>query len=390
MKFTTDAVTKCAARLGRLSDFSKFPDIIFETPLVLLYTKRGAVPHLTKDVLKMLTNEQQLLSVSLPSIVTMTDSISQSNLSFTEFVSMNEYPTLLTIQDPAEEMNPTNRKNDSIAVWTKHGYHYLDSKKYMDTVEILKPDMYMALCDGNTNKESTKKRISKSMENSKSQLKRCYERHQSSEILKNSFLLGPVEGGFDLIAREESVKLLSEMDLPGYVIDGIHQNGPAVQDFAFTDVKEIIQHTINLLPAEKLKVSMGCWNPLVVLELIESGIDIFDTSYPYVLTESSKALTLIYNNDKEDKQQNKAIISIADKSYVNDFTPICKSCECLTCKNHTKAYINHLHNTKEMLCYILLMIHNTHQYLEFFKAIRKHMKSGTLSNFKKQISTLFL
>lgn len=39
MKFTTDAVTKCAARLGTLSEFSKFPDIIFETPLVLLYTK---------------------------------------------------------------------------------------------------------------------------------------------------------------------------------------------------------------------------------------------------------------------------------------------------------------------------------------------------------------
>lgn len=110
----------------------------------------------------------------------------------------------------------------------------------------------------------------------------------------------------------------------------------------------------NLLPAEKLKVSMGCWNPLVVLELIESGIDIFDSSYPYVLTEASKALTLIYNNDIKNKHQ--AVISIADKSYVNDFTPISEYCECLACKNHTKAYINHLHNTKEMLCYILLMM----------------------------------
>lgn len=192
----------------------------------------------------MLTNEQQLLSVSLPSVVTMTDSISQSNLSFTEFVSMKEYPTLLTIQDPAEENSPTKRKNDSIAVWTKHGYHYLDSKKYMDTVEVLKPDIYMALCDGDVNKDSTKKRLSKSMENSKSQLKRCYQRHESSEILKNNFLLGPVEGGFDLHAREESVKLLLELNVSGYVIDGLHQNGPNIQDLGFVDIEKIVQHTI--------------------------------------------------------------------------------------------------------------------------------------------------
>lgn len=99
---------------------------------------------------------------------------------------------------------------------------------------------------------------------------------------------------------------------------------------------------------------MGSWNPLVVLELIELGVDIFDSSYPYVLTEASKALTLVFPLDEHNKRQ--PIVFIGDKSFANDFTPICKSCKCLTCNNHTKAYLNHLHNTKEMLCSILLMM----------------------------------
>lgn len=41
---------------------------------------------------------------------------------------------------------------------------------------------------------------------------------------------------------------------------------------------------------------MGCWNPLTVLELVELGVDIFDTSYPYIITENFKALTFLCNH----------------------------------------------------------------------------------------------
>lgn len=53
----------------------------------------------------------------------------------------------------------------------------------------------------------------------------------------------------------------------------------------------------NLLPPEKLKVSVGCWNPLTVLDLVELGTDVFDTSYPYIITENLRALTFLCNRD---------------------------------------------------------------------------------------------
>lgn len=67
----------------------------------------------------------------------------------------------------------------------------------------------------------------------------------------------------------------------------------------------------NLLPVEKLKVSMGCWNPLTVLDLVELGIDVFDTSYPYVITENLEALTFLC--DHQDCNNIGHVISFTEK-----------------------------------------------------------------------------
>lgn len=57
---------------------------------------------------------------------------------------------------------------------------------------------------------------------------------------------------------------------------------------------------------------MGCWNPVTVLDLIELGVDVFDSSYPYVITEQSQALTFMCDHDTCENNQY-AILSIAEK-----------------------------------------------------------------------------
>lgn len=42
-----------------------------------------------------------------------------------------------------------------------------------------------------------------------------------------------------------------------------------------------------------------------------------------------------------------------------------------------------------MLSTVLLMIHNLHQYFEFFKIIRENIKNGTLDDYKKKINLKF-
>ncbi|KAL6442808.1 hypothetical protein ACFW04_002699 [Cataglyphis niger] len=383
MKFFTESVARCAARIGTLSGFERMPNVSFETPLLLIYTKGGSVPHLTKDVFKMITLEQQLLSVSLSSTVLMTDVIKEFNTSFADFVSMKEYINFLSIHDPAYTTNPGFQQLDSISVWSRTGRIVFTANKYMELVQNYKPDLYVALCDGDTNINSSAKRVSKAVLRSKTLLEQCLDIHLHSDTLKSKGILGPVEGGYNLQAREESINYLKDKPLAGFVIDGLHNNGPSVQNISTEQIKEVVQHTINLLPTNKMRVSMGCWNPITVLDLIELGVDVFDSSYPYVITEQSEALTFMCDHDICENDQYK--MSIVEKRYKDDFSPICKKCECLTCQNHTRAYLHHLHHTKEMLGLVLLMIHNTHHYLQFFIAIRDSIKNGTFNHLQTKI-----
>lgn len=388
MKFFTDSVARCAARIGTLSGFERMPNVSFETPLLLIYTKGGSVPHLTKDVFKMITLEQQLLSVSLPSTILMTDVIKEFNTSFADFVSMKEYINFLSIQDPAYTTNPGFQQLDSISIWSRTGRTAFTADKYMELVQAYKPDLYVALCDGDTNINSSAKRVSKAVLRSKTLLEQCLDIHLQSDTLQSKGILGPVEGGYNLQAREDSIAYLKDKPLAGFVIDGLHNNGPSVQNIPTEQIKEVVQHTINLLPTDKIRVSMGCWTPVTVLDLIELGVDVFDSSYPYIITEQSQALTFMCDHDICENNEYK--ISLAETRYKDDFAPICKKCECFACQNHTRAYFHHLHHTKEMLGLVLLMIHNIHHYLQFFTVIRDSIKNGTFNELQKKIRLKYI
>ncbi|XP_047367913.1 queuine tRNA-ribosyltransferase accessory subunit 2 isoform X2 [Vespa velutina] len=352
MKFILDSLTHCTPRIGILKEFERLPNIIYETPLLLIYTKRGSVPHLTKDVFQMVTKQQHLLSISLPSTLKMEDSMKELNISFAEFVSMKEYINFLSIQDPTEVTPLGFQQADSISVWSRTGKVLFTADKYMDLVETFEPDLYVALCDGNMH--NSEKRISKATDRSKALTEQCLKRHAASNKLKFKSILGAVEGGYNLKVREESVEYLKNKPLAGYVIDGLHDNGPDVKNIKWEQIENVIRHTIKLLPEDKLRVSLGCWNPLVILELINLGIDIFDSTYPYIITERSEALTFLCDHDS--CKNTSHILTIGEKRYADDFSPICQYCECLTCKNHTRAYLHHLHVTKELLGMILLMM----------------------------------
>jgi len=65
--------------------------------------------------------------------------------------------------------------------------------------------------------------------------------------------------------------------------------------------------------------------------------------------------------------------------YKEDFGPFLEGCECLACRQHTKAYTNHLVETRELLAPMLLTIHNLHHYIRFFDAIREAIQNDRLA-----------
>ena len=150
----------------------------------------------------------------------------------------------MTIQDPAETTTQGGHELNSVTIWCRQGKRLLTPESYMDLVETFQPDIYVALCDGDTNRTSSTRRVTKSVERSNVMLETCLKRHCASNILKRKGILGAIEGGYDLRARDLSIEYLKGKPLAGFIIDGLHNNGPEVEEIPSEQIKDVVQHTV--------------------------------------------------------------------------------------------------------------------------------------------------
>jgi queuine/archaeosine tRNA-ribosyltransferase len=128
--------------------------------------------------------------------------------------------------------------------------------------------MYQALCDGDTNTNSSKKRCSKAVDNTEDMFDICLKRHLNSEVnlnqhncihllfyslveelifikaLKGSALFAVIEGGYESMARKKSITNVLDKPVQGFVIDGLHNNEKEVLKLNFNLVKPILQETL--------------------------------------------------------------------------------------------------------------------------------------------------
>ncbi|RMX59483.1 hypothetical protein pdam_00020123 [Pocillopora damicornis] len=79
-------------------------------------------------------------------------------------------------------------------------------------------------------------------------------------------------------------------------------------------------------------------------------------------------------------------INLNHTRYSSDFTSLVSGCTCYCCTNHTRAYVHHLLVTKEMLSKVLLMIHNLHEYCQFFAGIRLSIEEDNFEEFKRNFT----
>nr|CAH7718603.1 unnamed protein product [Callosobruchus chinensis] len=387
MKFFVRGSQKRGPRLGALRCIeNNSSDIEIETPVVLLHTQGGHIPHITHEVFKLVSKEPQILQIPLVSMQNFKDTMTYYNGTISEFIGSKNSLTCLTLHDPSNLTKQGHHIKDKIPIWTKRGKVLYDADMYMDVVESFKPDMYYLLSDADTNKTSSQKRISKAVEQTIVFNRQCLERHEKSEILKKMFVMAPVAGGYCLKSREHCINrslLENTNEVNGFLIDGLHNNGPEVEFLPYEEIKSTVQLIIEKLPPEKLYSVQGCWNPLNVIKLVQCGVDMFDTSYCHILTERSAAMTFQIEASDE---ANDYEINLRHPSFAEDFTAIINNCECLACRKYTRAYIHHLLTVQELLAPVLIMIHNIHHYLKFFKKIRNCIANETLDNFENHIA----
>lgn len=185
-------------------------------------------------------------------------------------------------------------------------------------------------------------------------------------INREQMLFGINQGGTFDDLRTEHMKVIRELDLPGYAIGGLAVGEPAETMY------HIIEAVEPYMPKDKPRYLMGVGTPVNILEAVLRGVDLFDCVMPTRNARHGQIFTW------------QGIRNIRNEKYELDENPLDTQCDCPTCKNFSRAYIRHLFKSGEMLAMRLCVMHNIYFYNTLMIEIRNALKAGGFLEFYKK------
>ncbi len=239
---------------------------------------------------------------------------------------------------------------------------YISPEISMEIQRTLRSDIAMAF-DQCTSPDESREEVAEAVRRTSIWAERSL---RSMEGAKNQAVFGIVQGGVFPDLRRISAKDVVSLDFDGYAIGGLSVGEPREITL---DISKVV---LEYLPEEKPRYFMGAGSPELILELVEMGVDMFDSVFPTRLARHGTALTRFGR------------LNLRSAVYRNDLSPIDETCDCYTCRTFTRSYVNHLFSKKETLGQILLTIHNIRFMTRFMKKIRENLKEGTFKQFKDE------
>jgi queuine tRNA-ribosyltransferase len=161
--------------------------------------------------------------------------------------------------------------------------------------------------------------------------------------------------------RRESALRTVEIGFPGYAIGGLSVGEP--RDLT----REIVESTLEYLPADKPRYLMGVGTPEEIAEYARLGVDMMDCVLP---TRAARHGLLFTSEGR---------VSIKQARYAEDSGALDPACDCRVCGRYSRAYLRHLYASNELLAQVLNTVHNLHFYLETMRRVRKQIAGAHTS-----------
>ena len=207
----------------------------------------------------------------------------------------------------------------------------------------------------------------KSLDRTFAWAKRCISEHEKLTIERShrpyQALFGVVQG-----AQYEDLRRKASQDLATLDFDGFGIGGALDKNKLGTIVNWVNEE----LPVNKPRHLLGIGEPDDLFVGVENGADTFDC----VAASRVARNNAVYGLDGR--------FNISGSAFKRDFSPIDESCGCYTCKNYSKAYLNHLIKGKEMLSSTLLTIHNEYFIVNLVAKMRQSIIDGNFFEFKEE------
>ncbi|MBW2975853.1 tRNA guanosine(34) transglycosylase Tgt [Candidatus Woesearchaeota archaeon] len=250
---------------------------------------------------------------------------------------------------------------------------HINPKKSIKIQQNLGADIILAF-DECTSPLSSYEYTRKAMERTHKWALQSLKNHKRKAKLTKQSIYGIVQGGEHKDLREESAKFISSLDFDGIAIGGSLGRSKK-------DMHKILGWVIPLLPKNKPRHLLGIGNIDDVFECVEKGIDTFDCVAP---TRTARRGSLFISPKSGGNLKNKFRINIKNSKYRLDKKPVDKDCNCLACKNYSRAYLNHLYKSQELAYYRLASLHNVSFMLRLMEEIRDSINNSYFEKLKRE------
>ncbi|MFZ5424579.1 MAG: tRNA-ribosyltransferase family protein [Patescibacteria group bacterium] len=204
--------------------------------------------------------------------------------------------------------------------------------------------------------------------------KRCREEFdRQCEVRKlddssRPHLFAVVQGARSKPMRDKSATELREIGFDGYGFGGylIDEEGNLDLD--------MMEYLASIIPNDLPKFALGTGSPHEIAMCYQLGWDIFDCTLPtrdarhqrlYVFTEEPNSVDALL------KEETYGYVQIKREKYRRDERPISDFCDCYTCKNYSRAYLQHLFSIKDTSAFRLATIHNLWTYNKLISLLSK-------------------
>jgi len=167
-------------------------------------------------------------------------------------------------------------------------------------------------------------------------------------------LYGIVQGGAYRDLREESARVIGGMGFTGCAIGGSLGRS---KDEMF----RVLDWTVPLLPEERPRHLLGIGEIEDLFAAVRRGVDTFDCAAPTRLARNGSVFL---------KGAPRHRINLRNARFARDDRPIDATCDCFTCRHHSRAYLRHLCRAGEVSFYRLATLHNLRFLVRLMAEIR--------------------
>ena len=193
--------------------------------------------------------------------------------------------------------------------------------------------------------------------------KRCREEFDrlSAKMAVKPRLFGIVQGGADPELRRECGQRPEAIGFDGYGFGGWPLDGEG--NFR----ADILQMAADAMPEGKVKYAMGLGRPEEIAACVRMGYSLFDCVIPTREARHQRLYTWLPGMDtpegvRRDDGRFYKFLYILDEEHRREDGPVDPDCDCVLCKNHSRAYLHHLFKVGDPYALRLATAHNLRFY----------------------------